>query len=267
MKLILIPLSAGSLGKNTGTELAPQLLAKNIKAKKNIVKIIESDLEETHKQILEATLKTLKQKTKTIIIGGDHSLTYSTFRAFAKTFEKSFIKTLTQKTFCGKNIGLIVFDAHLDLMHYSSLPSHEDWLRKLIEEKKILPKNVLLIGIRRVWKQETEFSLQKKLKIIKASEVKKNLKKTKRIIEVFLKKIDYCYLSVDIDSFDPGIAPATGYLEKNGLKEKEFFELLETIMNSKKTFVFDLVEVNPKKDSGKKTIKLGRKVLTTFAEP
>ena len=72
---------------------------------------------------------------------------------------------------------------------------------------------------------------------------------------------------MDIDFFDPRLAPGTSAREGNGVKEYEAMELLGEIINSGRLRAFDLVEINPILDKGGRTVALGKKVMEKlFAE-
>ncbi|RMD87865.1 MAG: ribose 5-phosphate isomerase B, partial [Calditrichaeota bacterium] len=57
---------------------------------------------------------------KTIFLGGDHSITYASFKSFMKSIP-------------GKN-ALVIFDAHPDVFQEFDEPRHGDYLKFLIDE-------------------------------------------------------------------------------------------------------------------------------------
>ena len=70
---------------------------------------------------------------KIIFLGGDHSISYSLGKAFFEHCEKE-----------NKEPCLIIFDAHADCIKPMKEPTHEEWLRALIDEgfpkENIFPK-------------------------------------------------------------------------------------------------------------------------------
>ena len=108
-----------------------------------------SNLELTNNLIYKNSLKIFEIQPKTVFLGGDHSISYSTGKAFFDYCESQ-----------GKKSCLIVFDAHADLMPPMKEPTHEEWLRKLIEEG-FPTEDILLVGVRNMWKDELIF-LKKK---------------------------------------------------------------------------------------------------------
>lgn len=256
------PSAQGCLGKNMGTELFPARLRAFFQKNYPINKIfcadiIQSDFDSTSKNIEACAFFHFSKKSALpFFIGGDHSITFPIVSAYSKKYNKN----------PGK-IGLIVFDAHVDCTSDFLAPSHEDIIRSIAKDNLIKPENILLLGIRKIYAIENKFlkndKIGKKIKIIRASEIinLKEFKKSQIFLFDFIKNLNSVYVSIDIDVFDPKIAPATGYLVKNGLFEKQFFALLDIILKSKKAIGFDLVEVNPKKDLRNRTSLLSKKII------
>lgn len=271
IKIINVPFSEGSLEKNKGCELAGNSIKKEFLKNEaghefefSEIIIPKNDFDESHKEIFRQGLKNLRKTKQTVFIGGDHSITFQLFQAFRKKFSE------TKGNKKNKNIGLVIFDAHLDCYEYFKPVSHEDFLRVLIEDKKVNPENVMIIGVRKKYKKEIAFMKKlgkKKPEIISAVKIKNEKNKLKKInekIQEFTAKLDHIYISIDIDAFDPKIAPGTGYLERNGLSYKEFETIYASIAETKKIRAIDLVEINPLKDRKNKTVKLGKKIIQSF---
>lgn len=216
------------------------------------------DLEEIHLDnwhldlandlIYKNSFKIFETKQKSIFLGGDHSISYSITKAFFAHCNES-----------GKEPCLIVFDAHADCMEPMKEPTHEEWLRALIEEG-FPAQNILLVGIRNLWKDESVFLKKHKIKVITMNQLLEDLQDACDTIMEFSNNKEL-YVSIDIDVIDPSFAPATGYHEPGGLTSRQFIYLIQRINKIKNLRVLDLVEINPKKDAGGITIKLGAKIL------
>ena len=233
------------LGNTKGVEFSPKKIFKELNLKGKIFPLNLDNFKEDSEKILFS----IDFGKKNIFIGGDHSISYTLCKGF---FKKN------------KNAKLIIFDAHPDLMINIKEPTHEEWLRALVDEKITSPENILLIGIRKnssnVDIRELNYAKENGIKIIFANEFPK---KEKEIID-FLGNSPL-YLSFDVDVFDKSIFKSTGYPEENGLLEKEVLSLLEKISNLKKTRSFDLVEYNTSLDKNKKDLKLIKKILKLFS--
>tara|TARA_Y100000034_G_scaffold32612_1_gene40045 strand:- start:8509 stop:9294 length:786 start_codon:yes stop_codon:yes gene_type:complete len=239
--VLAVPFNGGCLGKNIGCEKAP----------KAILEGKEFQVLDIDNQNIISTNEVLGNAEGDIFIGGDHSITYSLFKGFSKDKE---------------NIGLVIFDAHPDCVNNFSPPTHEDFLKVLIEEEIVKPENVLIIGLRKIDEIEQKFLDQKNIKYVLA----KDLENEKEIyhsidkIREFVEKLDSWYLSIDIDVLNPKEAPGTGYIEEGGMNFDQLFILLEHIKHFGKLWRIDLVEVNPDKDINGKTINCAKKILSIF---
>ena len=75
------------------------------------VETIESNFEETINIIYEKSKEVLQGNVKPLFLGGDHSITFPIVKAFSEVYSK--------------NPGIIIFDAHPDLMSELNEPTHE----------------------------------------------------------------------------------------------------------------------------------------------
>ena len=212
------------------------------------IHVDNSDLEMKNKLIYKNSFKAFETKPKTVFLGGDHSISYSTTRAFFDYCQTN-----------GKPPCLIVFDAHADCMNPMKEPTHEEWLRALIEDGFPV-ENILLVGARNLWAEELEFLKKHKIRIITINQLIEDLQDTCEIIMEFSNNKEL-YVSIDIDVIDPGFAPATGYKEPGGLTSRQFIYLIQRINKIKNLRAIDIVEINPEKDIDGMTVKLGAKIL------
>ena len=243
MKLVSVPSDQGNLDKNKGCSKAP---AQILKGKEfDEVKIVKGNFEETDRAIFKKA-KNVLQHGKAFFVGGDHSISYALVKAFSESVKEK--------------KGLVIFDAHPDCVQFFKPLSHEDWVQGVVEEGFVEAGRVLLVGVRKAHEMERSYLKKKGIKVLSAMEVKSRMQQAKDKLLELIATSEQLYVSIDIDVFDPSIAPATGYLEKNGLMEREFFELFQPLLESGKVKAMDLVEVNPLKDSGE-TVKLAKKIL------
>ncbi|RLG16236.1 hypothetical protein DRN69_01285 [Candidatus Pacearchaeota archaeon] len=266
MFIVKVP-GINGLGKTKGCEKAGNAILENLKeiysneqGKPIDIRIL--DLEEIHLDnsnvelsndlIYKNSLKIFETKPRAIFLGGDHSISYSILRAFL-----DYCKSEEEKP-C-----LVVFDAHPDCMPViestKKFPTHEEWLRALIEEG-FPSENILLVGIRNSDSKEISFTKERRIKTISMNQFLEDLQDTCDFITEFSngKKL---YVSMDIDVIDPAFAPGTGYREPGGLTSRQFIYLIQRINRIKTLKAVDIVEINPDKDENNLTIKLGAKIL------
>jgi agmatinase len=237
-KFLKIPFDSGNPTGKKGTARSPDLILK-----KGInVKINQSNAEETQKNITAAALKELKAGHKICSVGGDHSITYGLVKACSKIY---------------KDLALIYFDAHLDCEDDFIPPSHEDVIKAIVNQKFVKPSNIVIIGARKFWKKEVSFIKKHNITVIYAPVGRSEIEK---YIKNFSKKHKHMYISVDIDVFDPSIAPDTGYPERHGFTEEEFRRFTENL-DFKRIIGFDLVEVSASNEKHKKTVTVASHVI------
>lgn len=265
MVVIKIP-GINGLGKSNGCEKAPEEIVKileDVHSKGDFLGfdsslvdveglvIDNSDIEKSGRIIYDKGFEVFSSGKKGIFLGGDHSISYGLTRGFFDVCQNS-----------GKEPCLIVFDAHPDLMEAMQEPTHEEWLRKLIDDG--FPKeNIMLVGIRNPWQTESQFIKKNKIKVISVDSVSDNLQEMSDVIMEFGNEKEV-YVSIDIDVVDPGFAPGTGYLEPGGLSSREFLYIVKRLSKMKNLRGFDIVEINPEKDINKMTLKLGAEILSEF---
>ncbi len=258
MKIISIPFSGGGLEHGSGANEAPDAIKKQLEEcyadedgvepmfEHITVMVDEEHVANSH----EAIEKVIASSTeKSILLGGDHSITYSTVKGFA------------QHT---SDFLFVVFDAHPDLMQDFVPPTQESFLRALIDEGIVKPEHCILIGVRNWDKQEVDYLKEKNILCYTTQDIfAKGIKTIMREIVAALNKP--VYLSLDIDVVDPVEAIGTGYLEHGGLSSRELLYALQTLKHTKKLAMADIVEVNPTKDINNITSKLAAKCVVELA--
>lgn len=260
--IVKIPAING-LGKTKGCEKSPNRVLESLKEihsnEQHVpvdVRLLEleeihldnTNLAESNELIYKNSLEIFEQENKVFFLGGDHSLSYSTGKAFLKYCRQE-----------GKEPCFIVFDAHADLMPPMKEPTHEEWLRALVEYG-FPTENILIVGARNIYQTETEFLKKRNIRVI---DINYFLTDMEDICDTIMEFSDgkELYISVDIDVIDPVFAPATGYPEPAGLTSREFLYLMQRIKKIKNLKAVDIVEINPDKDNDGRTIKLGAKIL------
>ena len=250
MNIIKIPFEGGAIGKNRGCKEAPDAILRdfpdyisenNRKKQLNIteIRVNEANFAETHREIEKKT----SEFEEAIILGGDHSITFSAFKG-------------------SKCDALVILDAHPDAMPGTGLATHEDFLRKLVEDASLSSKNVFLFGMRAWHSSEMEFLSEKKIKFFDMKSIFEfGIKNLCDTLMENVKDFRKLYLSIDIDVLDPAFAPGTGYCEPGGLSSRELIYLVQRLRNLRNLKFVDIVEANPKLDEKTKTINTCKKIL------
>lgn len=253
-RIIKIPFGKGGLGKTEGSKDGPDaiineidetFLSEELKDFEYIieeVEVDESDFSITHESITKAA-----EKGNAIFLGGDHSISYSTFKGFAKN---------------NKGTGIIVFDAHPDLMDPTYIASHEDYLKKLINDGIVSPENVIIIGLRNIFQDELSFIREKGIRFYTSKMIYNNgIDNVCDEIMAKARSWSSIYVSVDIDVLDPAHAPGTNHLEPGGLSTRELLHIISRLKFIGKIKAADVVEVDPNKDLNAITCRVAARIV------
>lgn len=212
------------------------------------IHVNNNNLEEQNNLIYENSVKLFEKQDFVYFLGGDHSVSYPICKAFFKKFKE--------------DSCLIVFDSHPDCMPAGKEPSHEEWLRALVEEG-FPTENILIVGARNIDSEEARFLQDKNIKKIGMNDLLLNLEEVTDFIMEFSsgKKL---YLSIDIDFIDPAFAPSTGYPEPGGASSREALYTFSRLALLKNLKALDIVEVDSENDKTQATTKLATKILVEF---
>lgn len=192
------------------------------------IEVDNNNIQESENILYTSAKKIFQQNKKSLFLGGDHSITYPIFKAFKEQH---------------KNPFLIIFDAHADLMPPQKEPTHEEFLRAIIEDG-FPSEKIILIGTRKIEPEEARFLKTHNIKIF--SEIY-DMEACADYITEKANNQDL-YISLDIDALDPAFAPAVNYPEPIGLSSKEFFYIIKRLLKIKTLRALDIVEAVPEKD-------------------
>lgn len=218
------------------------------------IDIVYHDYKQTFDTITNKAKDILSQGFIPLVIGGDHSISFPLIRG------------LQSQT--SGNIGIIQFDAHLDLLDESVCQgrfSHSSEIRRAIELERVSARNLVQIGVR-------GFNYPDNWEIITSNNIKQftpqhlRYSKIEEVVETSLeivsKGTEKIYMTVDIDAIDPAYAPGAGANEPGGLTVAEVEYLVDRFAPS--VDFFDVVEVNPIFDINDMTAAVAAKLMVDF---
>jgi guanidinopropionase len=182
-----------------------------------------------------------------ISVGGDHLTTLPVLRALRKAK--------------GQPLGMIHFDAHSDTndTYFGDNPyTHGTPFRRAVEEGVLDPKRVVQIGIRgSIYDPgEHDWARAQGIRIIYMEEFVSRgaasiMEEARSIVADTL-----TYVTFDIDSIDPSMAPGTGTPEIGGFTTREAQEMVR-LLPGVNIVGADVVEVAPPFDIGNMTALAG----------
>jgi agmatinase len=205
-------------------------------------------LDDTFERITEQLDEVLQSGTRTVCVGGDHSILLPILRSIHKRFGP---------------VGLIQFDAHNDTWggYFGSPHSHGTPVRRAVEEGLLFPNDVLQIGLRgQVYsKDDFDFGRKHGFEVVTSEEFHRA---GIPLVQPHLKKLAGrpVYVTLDIDVVDPAFAPGTGTPQVGGLSSAQIIALVRCLRGLNMVGC-DLVEVSPPYDTGEITSLLAGNLL------
>ena len=176
----------------------------------------------------EAMTEAVYQKTKEILqhdklftlFGGEHSVSIGSIRAVGEKYE---------------NLTVLQLDAHTDLRpeFHGSTSNHACAVFEANQKH-----NLVQVGIRSCDVEEMQYV--PKGQCFWAHEIAEN---PNWIEDVLSKVSGNVYITIDLDAFDPSIAPSTGTPEPGGLAWYPTLKLLRKVFEKCNVVGFDIVEL------------------------
>ncbi len=210
--------------------------------------IIHTDTAGSHANIEAGVRAILGAGALPVVLGGDHSVNIPCIRAFAEAGP----------------IHIVQIDAHLDFVdeRHGVRFGHGNPMRRAAEQAHVTGLSQL--GIRNVSSTGKEGYVAARAM---GSDIL-SVRQVRRIgLEETLARIPAgarYYVTIDIDGFDPSIAPGTGTPSHGGFVYYEVLELLAGLATRGEVVGIDLVEVAPDYDHTGVTAILAAQVLLNF---
>ncbi len=211
--------------------------------------IVHTSTEKSHQNIKFGVEKCLEAGALPVVLGGDHSVNIPCIDAFAADCEKN------------GPIHIVQIDAHLDFVdeRHGVRFGHGNPMRRAAEKPYV--SGLTQIGIRNVSstaKEGYEDARRMGSDILSVRQLRKL--GTKAVLDRIPEGARY-YVTIDIDGFDPSIAPGTGTPSHGGFLYYEVLELLDGLIQRGDVVGLDLVEVAPDYDHTGSTAILAAQIL------
>ena len=210
--------------------------------------IVHTDTVKSHANIETGVRAILAAGATPIVLGGDHSVNIPCINAFSD--EKPF--------------HLVQIDAHLDFVdeRHGVKYGHGNPLRRAAEKSYVT--GLSQIGIRNVSstakdgyddarRMGSDIQSVRQFRALGVAGILDRIPADRRY-----------YVTIDIDGFDPSIAPGTGTPSHGGFLYYEVLELLDGLTKRGKVIGVDLVEVAPDYDQSGSTTTLAAQLLLNF---
>ena len=197
-------------------------------------------LEEAQEEYSEKIADIYSKGLFPIGLGGGHDIVYGAYKGIRKAFPD-------------KKIGIISFDAHLDIKSYDERMTSETSFKKILDEDKNV--EYAITGFQRL---ENSRSLIKNAdeKGVLVLEEEYPEEFTISSLKSFVKKMDIVYVTICMDVFDGAAAPGVSFPTVLEMDSKKGKRILRALMETKKVVCLDFAEINPRYDIANRTSRL-----------
>ncbi len=189
--------------------------------------------EQARATIEQSVGQLLQRGARVLTLGGDHSITYPTLRAYAATYPQ---------------LSILHIDAHPDLYEdfEGDRYSHACPFARIMEEG--LVKRLVQVGIRTMTPHQRAQAQRFGVQVIEMRSYHPALALT------FSGPV---YISLDLDALDPAFAPGVSHHEPGGFSVRD---VLNILWNTSAPIVgADIVEYNPTRDHADQTAMVAAK--------
>jgi agmatinase len=172
--------------------------------------------------VYDKVLTLLSEKKFPVILGGNHTVSIGSFKAFSEYFE---------------NLTILQLDAHADLrqVYEGSELNHACAMARASEYAPVVQ-----VGIRSMSVEELPFV--EKDRIFYSHELYYDKGLYKKALDKLTENV---YITIDLDVFDPSIMPSTGTPEPGGPAYFELLHFMRDVIKTRNVVGFDIVELCP----------------------
>lgn len=197
-------------------------------------------LEEAQEEYSEKIADIYSKGLFPIGLGGGHDIVYGAYKGIRKAFPD-------------KKIGIISFDAHLDIKSYDERMTSETSFKKILDEDKNV--EYAITGFQRLENSRSLIrNADEKGVLVLEEEYPEEF--TISSLKSFVKKMDIVYVTICMDVFDGSAAPGVSFPTVLGMDAKKGRRILRAIMETKKVVCIDFAEINPRYDIASRTSRL-----------
>ena len=212
---------------------------------------VDENLEDCQTALSKMISKLITNNVLPIAIGGGHDIAFANFNGI-----KNALKNSTKN-----NIGIINFDAHFDLRKVENQPNSGTPFNQILSENK--NASYFAIGIQQQsnTKELFEIAAKNKVSFVSNFECETFNIDLKNNLNSFIEKVDYLYITIDLDGFSSAFAPGVSAPSSLGYSPSFVYQVITFLFQSKKVISCDIAELNPDFDIDNSTSKLAAKLL------
>lgn len=212
---------------------------------------VDNYLEDCQTAFSKSITQLLSNNILPIALGGGHDIAYANFNGIKDALKNS-----------SKNkIGIINFDAHFDLRPLETEPNSGTPFFQILQENNNV--DYFAIGIQQQSNTKELFEIAKKYNVSYVSnfDCETFSETLKDQLEDFINKVDYLYITIDLDGFSCAYAPGVSAPSPLGFSPNFVYKSLAFIFKSNKVISCDIAELNPEFDIDDTTANLAARLL------
>lgn len=212
---------------------------------------VDQNLEDCQKAYSKTIAHLIKTNVFPVGIGGGHDIAYATFNGIKEALKDDL----------NKRIGIINFDAHFDLRVIDKQPNSGTPFNQILSENDHVIYFPIGIQQQSNTKELFEIAKRKNISFLTNFDCETFSEHVKNKLNSVLEKIDYLYITIDLDGFSAAFAPGVSATSPLGLSPNFIYQALTFLLKSKKVVACDIAELNPKYDKDNMTAQLAAKLL------
>lgn len=211
----------------------------------------ELELKVFQLQFAEYVTILLRNNVFPIALGGGHDISFAHFRGIHEALYQE-----------GKQFGVINFDAHFDLREepYSTSGTPFNQILDLFGDHTYYT----VFGIQQSANSKELFEIAEQTNTNFLLQETCNLNSINEgilLIEELTAKVDYLYLTIDMDCFSSAYSPGVSAPSPSGLTPDYVVKMLRYILETEKVVAIDFAESNPKYDVNSSTARLAARLI------
>jgi formiminoglutamase len=246
--------SYGTYHLDADVDLADRLVARDL----GDVEMHPTDLLKCQTNVYEATRDyfSARRTSVLLLVGGDHSISASSIRAFAET--------------AAGPIGVIHFDAHHDMRNLEDGgPTNGTPFRRLLESGALDGTRLVQIGLRNFAnaKAYTQYAKSHGVTMYTMNRLQELGREEvlAQALAVAGRDGADIYVSFDLDVLDPSVAPGVPAPSPGGMNTYDALWFLEHLGKQKRVRALDVVCADPTVDVRNLTSRVAANLLLHFA--
>lgn len=217
----------------------------------------DMELEDCQKLLSEGVEKILKTGLYPVVLGGGHDIAFGHYCGLFNHYDDG------EKD---PGIGIINFDAHLDMRPYPKGSSSGTMFRQIGDmlKDRDYEFNYFCLGVQKRGNTIDLFRTAKEYgaKYIYARDIlDRDIWGILEDIDDFIHKSDKIYMTICADVFSSGFAPGVSAAQPLGLEPEKVIKIMKYIIKSGKTVSFDIAEVSPRFDQDHITARLASTLI------